>query len=93
MCFWVLISTFMNNTATVLVAKGETRLLAWLGLVAAAVNFALSIYWVQRMGAPGVILATIVSYLVLLVGPQTWKVYQVLREGTSAHTGSLKPEC
>ncbi len=71
MCVWVLISTFMNNTATVLVAKGETRLLAGLGLAAAVLNLGLSIYWVQRIGAPGVVLGTIVSYLILLVGPQT----------------------
>jgi O-antigen/teichoic acid export membrane protein len=79
MCVWVLISTFMNNTATVLVAKGETRLQAWCSLAAAALNLALSIYWVQRIGPPGVILATIVSYLILLVGPQTWACVRVLR--------------
>lgn len=93
MCVWVLISTFMNNIATVLVAKGKTRLQAWCSLASAAVNLPLSIYWVQRIGAPGVILATIVSYLIFLVVPAIWKCYQVLREGTSAHTGSLKPEC
>ena len=93
MCVWVLISTFMNNTATILVAKGETGLLATAGLIAAAANLALSIYWVQRIGAPGVILGTIVSYLIFLVGPQTWKVYQVLKENTSTHIGSLKPDC
>ena len=93
MCVWVLISTFMNNTATVLVAKGETRLQAWCSITSAALNLALSIYWVQRIGAPGVILATIVSFLILLVGPQTWKVHQVLEENASTHTGSLKPEC
>jgi O-antigen/teichoic acid export membrane protein len=89
MCVWVLISTFMNNTATVLVAKGETRLLAWCGLAAAALNLALSIYWVQRIGAPGVILGTIVSYLILLVGPQTLQTYQILRQRSSSASGAL----
>jgi O-antigen/teichoic acid export membrane protein len=93
MCVWVLISTFMTNTATVLVAKGETRLQAWCSLASAALNLALSIYWVQRIGAPGVILATIVSFLIVLVGPQTWKVHRVLKENVSTHTGILKPEC
>ena len=79
MCVWVLISTFMNNTATVLVAKGETRLQAWCSLAAAALNLMLSVYWVQRIGAPGVILGTIVSYLILLVGPQTWACARALR--------------
>lgn len=93
MCVWVLICTFMNNTATVLVAKGETRLLAWCGLAAAALNLALSIYWVQRIGAPGVILATIVSYLIVLVGPQTWKVYSVLSADISPYEGTTVPPC
>lgn len=84
MCVWILISTFMNNTATVLVAKGDTRLQAWCSLAAAAMNLSLSIYWVQRIGASGVILGTIVSYLVLLVGPQTWKVYQILNKNIAA---------
>lgn len=79
MCVWVLISTFMNNTATVLVAKGETRLLAGLGLAAAVLNLVLSIYWVQRIGAPGVVLGTIVSYLILLVGPQTLACLRALK--------------
>ncbi len=79
MCVWVLISTFMNNTATVLVAKGETRLLAGLGLAAAVLNLVLSIYWVQRIGAPGVVLGTIVSYLILLVGPQTLACVRALK--------------
>ena len=78
LCAWILLSTFMNNTATILVAKGETRLQAWCSIAAALLNLALSIYWVQRIGPPGVILATIVSYLLILVVPQTWKVYTLL---------------
>jgi len=80
MCVWILISTFMNNTATVLVAKGQTRLQAWCSLGAAAINLALSIYWVQRIGAIGVILGTIVSYLLVLVIPQTMLCYSILSE-------------
>ncbi len=78
LCAWILISTFMNNTATILVAAGKTRVQAWCSIAAAILNLALSIYWVQRIGAPGVILATIVSYLLILVGPQTWQTYKVL---------------
>jgi O-antigen/teichoic acid export membrane protein len=88
MCAWVLISTFMNNTATVLVAAGETRLQAWCSIAAAILNLALSIYWAQHIGAEGVILATIVSYLLILVGPQTWKVMRVLRNGRSSTIAS-----
>jgi O-antigen/teichoic acid export membrane protein len=80
MCLWTLISTFMNNTSTLLVSKGDSRLQAYCSLAAAALNLMLSVYWVQRIGAPGVILATIVSYAALLIVPQTWKVYRVLTE-------------
>lgn len=78
MCVWVLISTFMNNTSTVLVARGETRLQAWLGVAAAALNLALSIWLVQRIGAEGVILGTIASYLIVLILPQTALALNVL---------------
>lgn len=80
MCIWTVISTFMNNTSTVLVAKGETRLQAWASILAAVVNLGLSVHWVHRIGSIGVILGTIVSYLTLLIVPQTWKVMQILRE-------------
>lgn len=79
MCFWVVLSTFMGNTATVLSATNETRLQAWLSVLAAAVNLWGSIFLVQRIGSLGVILATIASYLLILVVPQTWKVFTVLR--------------
>lgn len=83
MCVWVVISTLMNNLATVLVAKGDTRLQALCSIGAAALNLSLSIYWVQWIGAPGVILGTIVSYLIVLVGPVIWKVCQILRHRPS----------
>jgi O-antigen/teichoic acid export membrane protein len=69
----------MNNTSTVLVARGETRLQAWLGVAAAALNLALSIWLVQRIGAEGVILGTIASYLIVLILPQTALALGVLR--------------
>lgn len=79
MCLWVIISTFMNNTATVLVSRGKTRLQAWCSVGAAAMNLALSIWLVQRIGSAGVILGTIASYLVVLVAPQTWQAMRVIR--------------
>ena len=79
MCVWVLISTYMNNVACILVAASETRVQAWSSVVSAVVNLALSIWWVRTIGSVGVILGTVVSYLVTLVVPQTWKMLQVLR--------------
>jgi O-antigen/teichoic acid export membrane protein len=78
MCAWILLSTFMNNTATILVAASKTSLQAWCSAAAAVVNLGLSITWVQRIGPEGVILGTIVSYLVVLVVPQTWQAYRLL---------------
>lgn len=78
MCAWVLISTAMSNTSIILTGKGDTRLWAATSLIAAVVNVGLSMYWVQRIGASGVILGTIVSYLVFLVGPQIWQIRRLL---------------
>ncbi len=78
MCVWVLISTLMNNEATLLVAANEIRLQTWLALIAAALNIFLSIVLVQKIGSVGVILGTILSYVLILIGPQTWKTIVVL---------------
>jgi O-antigen/teichoic acid export membrane protein len=78
MCVWVMISTFMNNVACILVAVSETRLQAWSSMIGAVLNLGLSIWLVHSLGSLGVILGTVVSYLVALVGPQAWKVQRVL---------------
>jgi O-antigen/teichoic acid export membrane protein len=89
MCVWVLISTFMNNTATVLVSKGDTRMQAWCSAGAAVLNLGLSIWLVQRIGPVGVILGTVLSYLAVLVVPQTLQTWRVLY-GTPSHNGRLQ---
>jgi len=89
MCVWVLISTFMNNTATVLVSKGATRMQAWCSVGAAVLNLGLSIWLVQRIGPVGVILATVLSYLAVLVVPQTVQAWRVLY-GTPSHNARLR---
>lgn len=78
MCLWILISTFMANTATVLGATNHVKLQARLSMLAAAVNLAASIWLVQRIGSVGVLLGTIGSYLLILVVPQTLQAYRVL---------------
>ncbi len=78
MCVWVLISTYMNNTVTVLLAKGDIRLLAWLALMVGLLNIAVSITLVQRIGAVGVILGTIVSYVSVVILPQSVLAWRTL---------------
>ena len=85
MCIWILISTFMNNEACLLAAANEMKLQAWASVAAAAVNLALTIYLVQTIGLIGVIIGTILSYVFVLVGPQTWKVHQILERKTAPH--------
>lgn len=84
MCVWILISTFMNNTATVLVSRGRTKIQAWCSVLAAAVNLALSIWLVQIIGPEGVILGTILSYLLVLIVPQTIEAWKVLHPKAEA---------
>lgn len=79
MCVWILINTFMSGTSTLLMARGETRIQARLSLLSALVNLALSIWLVRRVGSAGVILGTVLSYLGILVVPQTILAWNVLQ--------------
>lgn len=88
MCVWTLISTLMNNEATLLAASNQIRMQTWLSAVAAALNIYLSILLVQKIGSLGVILGTILSYILILIGPQTWKTRRVLQNLKSKDTGS-----
>jgi O-antigen/teichoic acid export membrane protein len=71
MCAWALISGCMTVESCLLAALNRTRVQAVLSIVAAALNIVLSVMWVKQVGSPGVIAGTIVSYLVVLVVPQT----------------------
>ena len=78
MCVWVIISTFMNNTVTVLLARGEIRLLSWLALALGLLNLVLSISLVRYMGSAGVILGTILSYVIVVLVPQSVLAWRAL---------------
>lgn len=79
MAVWSVISGFMTAESCLLAAVNRTREQGMLSVVAAAVNVALSIVLVQRIGAVGVIAGTILSYLLVLVVPQSLMVRSVLR--------------
>jgi O-antigen/teichoic acid export membrane protein len=68
-----------TNQAFLLNATGRLRLEATVAVLAAIFNIALSIYLVQRIGAEGVILATLVSFLMFMIVPQQLEVRNVLR--------------
>lgn len=79
MAAWAVLVSVTTNQALLLTATGRLRLEAGVAVLAAIVNLFLSIYLVQRIGSIGVILSTIVSFAVCMVGPQQWEVRRVLR--------------
>ncbi len=78
MALWSVISGCMTVESCLLAAVGRTHQQGVLSVIAAAVNLGLSIALVQRIGAVGVILGTILSYLLVLVVPQSLMVRNVL---------------
>ncbi len=96
MAVWALISGFMSVESCLLAALNRTREQAGLSIVAAVVNLVLSIALVRHIGALGVIGGTILSYLLVLVVPQTMivrslfnKELEVKRETVLAFRSSL----
>ncbi len=71
MGIWALISGFMSVESCLLAALNRTREQAVLSIIAAIANIALSIAMVRHIGALGVIGGTILSYVFLLIVPQT----------------------
>jgi O-antigen/teichoic acid export membrane protein len=78
MCVWMVVFAITMNQGSLMGATGRVGRQAVSALLAAAVNLALSIWWVQSFGVTGVILGTLVSYLVFLVGFQELQVREIL---------------
>jgi O-antigen/teichoic acid export membrane protein len=79
MAFWSVIAGFMTAQSCLLGALNHTRVQAVASVLAAVVNVALSIMLVVRIGSLGVILGTIISYVVVLVVPQSVAVISAIR--------------
>jgi O-antigen/teichoic acid export membrane protein len=77
---WALISGFMSVESCLLAALNRTREQAFLSIVAAIVNLALSILLVRHVGSVGVVAGTILSYLLVLVIPQSLLVGKIFKE-------------
>lgn len=91
MSLWAVLSGAMTVESCLLAAVNRTREQGVLSVIAAGLNLALSIVLVQRIGAVGVIAGTIVSYLLVLVVPQSLLVRQVLRQQTQATLDDRQP--
>jgi O-antigen/teichoic acid export membrane protein len=93
MALWAMISGFMTVESCLLAAVNRIREQGVLSMIAAAVNLALSIVLVQRIGAVGVIAGTILSYVLVLVVPQSVIVWDVLRGASaSPHRRQQRPQ-
>ncbi len=80
MALWSMIAGFATAESCLLGALNRTRVQAVASAIAAISNVALSIFLVTRLGSLGVILATIISYIVVLLAPQSIVVLQALRD-------------
>jgi O-antigen/teichoic acid export membrane protein len=81
MGLWAIIHGFMGVESCLLAALNRTREQALLSVATAAVNLTLSIVLVHRIGSVGVIAGTVLSYLLVLVVPQSLLVRKALRDG------------
>ncbi len=79
MAVWALISGFMSAESCLLAALNRTREQAFLSIVAAVVNLSLSIALVRHIGSLGVIGGTILSYIFVLVIPQSLMVRSLFK--------------
>jgi O-antigen/teichoic acid export membrane protein len=79
MCFWTVLLAITINQGTLLAAAQHLQLQALYSSFAAVLNLILSIVLVQRIGAIGVLLGTIFSYLVFIVIPATWQIRRILQ--------------
>lgn len=81
MCVWMALFAITTNQASLMAATNRVKRQAIAGTVAAAANLALTIYWVRTLGLIGVLLGTVVSYVVFILGVQMWEVHRILHPG------------
>ena len=79
MCVWIVILAFTMNQSCLMGATYRVGKQALFSSLAAVANLALSILWIKVLGVAGVLLATIVSYLIFIVVTQAFEVRRILR--------------
>ena len=78
MAAFSLLMATTTNQAFLLNATGRLRIEAIVAVLAAVANLSLSVFLVQKIGSEGVILSTLLSFLIFMVVPQEWEVRRVL---------------
>lgn len=87
MAAWAVLSAPASAVAVMLNGVGQLRGQLAYGIVSAAVNVWLSIWWARLYGSSGVIAGTVVSYLVCAAAPATaealWTLRRLRREAAA----------
>jgi O-antigen/teichoic acid export membrane protein len=78
MCGWMIVLAITMNQACLMGATYHLRTQTISSCTAAAVNLGLSIWWVRRLGSEGVILGTLVSYVLFILFVQAREVRSIL---------------
>ena len=78
MCVWMVILAVTTNQACLMGATSRVKKQAISSSLAAVINLTLSVYWVRTMGTFGVLLATVVSYVLFILAVQAWEVQSIL---------------
>jgi O-antigen/teichoic acid export membrane protein len=95
-CAWTLLSAAMDLQACLLAAINRVKWQGILSAVAAVLNIGLSIFLVKRIGSLGAVLGTTLSYILVLVVPQTvivWRaLYQPPTMPAAATPAGMHPE-
>jgi O-antigen/teichoic acid export membrane protein len=86
-CGWTMICACMDLEACLLAAIGRVKMQGILSVVAAVLNIVISIYLVQRIGSIGVVAGTALSYMLVLVVPQTMILWNALYPTTASVSG------
>jgi O-antigen/teichoic acid export membrane protein len=79
MCCWVVLLSYTVNQAMLLAATHRIRMQAIYSGVTAIANLMVTIVLVQRIGAIGVLLGTVISYILFILVPQGYETRAVLR--------------
>jgi len=93
MCFWMVMYGWTVNQACLMGATQRVGLQAVSSLLASFANLGLSIYLIRYLGVSGVILGSILSYVLFVVFVQSWVVRCILATpaDSGASTGGVEP--
>jgi len=83
MCAWMVICAIAINQACLMGALGRVKRQAISSVIAAIANLALSIWWVRVLGTAGVVLGTIVSYILFVLTTQSREIYLIFQQHPS----------